>query len=106
MRTALASPRKVGSSHRFLFKRPQSNGIVERFHCTALDEHFRVEGRSTWFETINEMQIVLYDWLVTYNFKSPHRGSTNGRTPIQAFKQGLANHAQKEVTGKTKLIAA
>jgi transposase InsO family protein len=25
-------------------KRPQSNGIAERFHRTALDEHFRVEG--------------------------------------------------------------
>ena len=29
-------------------KRPQSNGIVERLHCTLLDEHFRVEGRRTW----------------------------------------------------------
>ena len=26
-------------------KRPQSNGIVERFHRTLVDEHFRVEGR-------------------------------------------------------------
>ena len=26
-------------------KRPQSNGIIERFHRTLLDEHFRVEGR-------------------------------------------------------------
>lgn len=37
-------------------KPPQSNGIVERFHRTLLDEHFRVEGRKTWFE---EMQAVL-----------------------------------------------
>jgi transposase InsO family protein len=29
-------------------KRPQSNGIVERFHRMLLDEHFRVEGRRTW----------------------------------------------------------
>jgi transposase InsO family protein len=42
-------------------KRPQSNGIVERFHRTVLDEHFRVEGRRTWFETIDEMQAVLDD---------------------------------------------
>jgi transposase InsO family protein len=26
-------------------RRPQSNGILERFHRTLLDEHFRVEGR-------------------------------------------------------------
>jgi transposase InsO family protein len=31
------------------------NGIIERFHRTLLDEHFRVEGRRTWFETIEEM---------------------------------------------------
>jgi transposase InsO family protein len=28
-------------------KQPPSNGIVERFHRTLLDEHFRVEGRKT-----------------------------------------------------------
>jgi transposase InsO family protein len=44
-------------------KRPQSNGIIERFHRTLLDEHFRVEGRRTWFETIDEMQAVLDDYL-------------------------------------------
>lgn len=27
---------------------------VERFHRTLLDEHFRVEGRRTWFETVEE----------------------------------------------------
>ncbi len=39
----------------------QSNGITERFHSTLLDEHFRVEGRRFWFETIEEMQAVLDD---------------------------------------------
>jgi transposase InsO family protein len=71
-------------------KRPQSNGIVERFHRTLLDEHFRVEGRRTWFETIDEMQAVLDDYLVTYNTRRPHQGrGMNGRTPITVFKAGL-----------------
>jgi len=71
-------------------KRPQSNGIVERFHRTALDEHFRVEGRRTWFETIDEMQGALDTWMAIYNTKRPHQGrNMNGRTPIQAFKEGL-----------------
>jgi 4-hydroxybenzoate polyprenyltransferase len=39
--------------------RPQSNGIVERLHRTLIDEHFRVEGRCTWFETVEEMRVVL-----------------------------------------------
>ena len=44
-------------------KRPQSNGIVERFYCTLLDEHFRVEGCRPWFETIDEMQAALDKYL-------------------------------------------
>ena len=32
-----------------------------------LDEHFRVEGRRTWFETIEEMQAVLDAYLDSYN---------------------------------------
>lgn len=71
-------------------KRPQSIGIVERFHRTALDEHFRVEGRRTWFETIEEMQAALDAWLTAYNTTRPHQGrGMNGRTPIRAFIEGL-----------------
>jgi hypothetical protein len=44
-----------------------SDGIVERLHRTLLDEHFRVEGRRTWFETLDEMQTVLDQYLVDYN---------------------------------------
>jgi transposase InsO family protein len=71
-------------------KRPQSNGIVERFHRTLLDEHFRVEGRKTWFETIEEMQTVLDDYLLGYNTRRPHQGrGMQGRTPLQAFRDGI-----------------
>lgn len=85
-------------------KRPQSNGIVERFHRTLLDEHFRVEGRRTWFETIAEMQDVLDDYLLAYNTRRPHQGrGMNGRTPVQAFIEGLPKPAnQQEVTATHK----
>jgi transposase InsO family protein len=79
--------------------RPQSNGIVERLHRTLLDEHFRVEGRRTWFETIDEMQVVLDQYLIDYNTKRPHQGrGMNGRTPITAFIAGI----RKEETTQTK----
>ena len=69
--------------------RPQSNGIVKRFHRTLLDEHFRAEGRRTWFETIDEMQGALDTLLLTYNRKRPHQDrGMNERTPWQAFKEG------------------
>lgn len=53
-------------------KRPQSNGIVEHLHRTLVDEHFRVEGRRTWYETIEEMQAALNAYLATYNTRRPH----------------------------------
>jgi transposase InsO family protein len=82
-------------------KRPQSNGIVERFHRTLLDEHFRVEGRRTWFETIDEMQKVLDDYLVTYNTKRPHQGrGMNSRTPATVFKAGLPKQTPQKPTEK------
>ena len=81
--------------------RPQSNGIVERFHRTLLDEHFRVEGRRTWFETIDEMQVALDQFLVAYNRKRPHQGRRmNARTPWQAFKEGLPG--AKKTTSTTE----
>ncbi|MEZ5890486.1 MAG: IS481 family transposase [Xanthobacteraceae bacterium] len=79
-------------------KRPQSNGIVERLHPTLLDEHFRVEGRRTWFDTIEEMQTVLDAYMETYNQRRPHQGrGMNGRTPATAFIEGLPKpHQPKE----------
>ena len=51
---------------------------------------FRVEGRRTWFETIDEMQPALDKFLVAYIRKRSHQGRRmNGRTPWQAFQEGL-----------------
>ncbi len=84
-------------------RRPQSNGILERFHRSLLDEHFRVEGRRTWFEIIDEMQVVLDDYLEAYNTKQPHQGrGMNGRTPIRAFTEGMPKTSNTEVTSQTK----
>jgi transposase InsO family protein/transposase-like protein len=92
-----------GITHRTTkVRRPQSNGIVERLHRTLLDEHFRVEGRRTWFETLDEMQTVLDSYLDRYNQRRPHQGRCmHGRTPCQAFTDGLLNTPAKEDTTKT-----
>jgi transposase InsO family protein len=72
-------------------RRPQSNGFIERFHRTLLDEHLRIAGRTKWYETLEEMQGDLDTYLVHYNTKRPHQGrNMNGRTPDTVFKAGLA----------------
>ena len=63
---------------------------MERFPRALLQEHFRVEGRRTWFETIDEMQVTLDTYLVTYNRKRPHQGrGMHERAPLHAFRHGL-----------------
>ena len=85
-------------------RRPQSNGFVERLHRTLLDEHFRIKGREKFYESVSEMQADLDAYLVVYNTKRPHQGrGMNGRTPLQAFRDGLKLRAKAETKGgKTK----
>lgn len=70
-------------------RRPQSNGFIERFHRTLLDEHLRIKGREKWYESVEEMQKDLDEYLILYNTKRPHQGrNMKGRTPSQAFEDG------------------
>jgi len=84
-------------------RRPQSNGFVERLHRTLLDEHFRIQGRTKWYETVEEMQKDLDAYLHHYNHKRPHQGrNLGGRTPYKAFVHGLpkTNTAPSKETPK------
>lgn len=71
-------------------RRPQSNGFVERLHRTLLDEHFRIQGRKTWYESLEQMQRDLDTYLHHYNHERAHQGrNMNGRVPYQVFIDGL-----------------
>lgn len=71
-------------------RRPQSNGYVERLHRTLLDEHFRIAGRTNFYESVQEMQNDLDIYLVKYNTQRSHQGrNMNGQTPYQAFIAGI-----------------
>ncbi|VFB10905.1 integrase catalytic subunit [Aeromonas salmonicida] len=48
-------------------RRPQSNGFIERLHHALLDEHFRIKGRTTWYESVEQMQTDLDSYLEQYN---------------------------------------
>lgn len=88
--------------------RPQSNGFIGRFHRTLLDEHLRVKGRTTWYESVDEMQADLDAYLETYNRNRPHRGrGMEGRTPYQVFKKGIRKpRSRKKSAGKEMKAAA
>ena len=68
-----------------------------------------MKGRTTWYETVEEMQADLDAYLEIYNTRRPHRGrGMNGKPPAHAFKAGikLAKKAAKTPTKKEKKTAA
>ena len=65
---------------------PKTNGFVERFNATILDEFFRKAFREQFFESVEALQKALDIWLVHYNTERPHRGYRNlGRRPIETI---------------------
>ena len=67
-------------------KSPQTNGIVERFHKTVLNEFYRVAFRKKLYGSIEELQIDLDNWIRGYNETRPHQGKwCYGKTPMQTF---------------------
>jgi transposase InsO family protein len=72
-------------------KHPWTNGFVERFHRTVLDEFFRVAFRTTFYESVEALQADLDAWLVHYNAERPHLGYRNhGKRPLDTVTEYLA----------------
>lgn len=77
-------------------KRPQTNGFVERFHRTALDEFYRVALREKVYLSVEALQEDLDHWLRHYNRERPHLGyRNNGRTPFETVQTFVKPHVQQ-----------
>jgi transposase InsO family protein len=67
-------------------KSPQTNGIVERFHKTMLNEFYRIAFRKKLYGSIAELQADLDRWLEEFNRGRPHQGRwCFGKTPMLTF---------------------
>lgn len=76
---------------------PKTNGFCERFNRTLKEEFFSVAYRKTLYESVQQLQDDLDRWLGFYNEQRSHQGyRTQGRTPAQAFADGLPLVAQAE----------
>ncbi|QGX39853.1 IS481 family transposase [Permianibacter aggregans] len=68
---------------------PQTNGICERFHKTILQEFYQVAFRKKIYQTIEELQADLDEWMHFYNHERTHQGKMCcGRTPMETFIDG------------------
>jgi len=79
---------------------PRTNGFVERFNRTVLDEFFREAFRKKFYGSLDELQADLDKWVNHYNHERPHRGYRNqGRKPYETFTMGkkeIAKHRDKK----------
>lgn len=77
---------------------PQTNGIVERFHRTMLDEFYRVVFRKKIYRSIDELQIDLDAWMTEYNEVRTHQGRyCFGKTPAQTFLDAIPLAREKNL---------
>ena len=71
------------------------NGICERFHKTILQEFYQITFRKKIYQTIEELQADLDEWIDHYNQERPHSGRfCYGKTPTQTFQE--SKHLAKE----------
>ena len=79
-------------------KRPQSNGMCERFHKTVKDEFYSVAFRKRLYTSLDELQADLDAWLVYFNTERPHSGRyCYGKTPLATFEDARALAKEKEL---------
>ena len=79
-------------------KSPQTNGICERFHKTALNEFYRVAFRKKVYRSIDELQTDLDLWIREYNEQRPHQGRwCFGKTPMQTFLDAMSMTKEKMI---------
>ncbi|MGH1570995.1 IS481 family transposase [Methylobacterium sp. P31] len=79
-------------------KSPQTNGIVERFHKTVLNEFYRVTLRKKIYGSLAELQADLDAWIRSYNEERPHQGRwCFGKTPMQTFLDAIPLAQEKMI---------
>jgi transposase InsO family protein len=65
---------------------PQTNGICERFHKTMQDECYSLLFRKKLYQSLEELQVDVDEWVRKYNEERPHSGRyCYGKTPWQTF---------------------
>lgn len=69
---------------------PQTNGICERFHQTIQNEFYATAFRRKIYNSLNELQNDVDDWIHDYNHERTHSGKhCYGKTPMQTLQDSI-----------------
>lgn len=78
---------------------PQTNGICERFHKTMQDECYSLLFRKKLYQSLEELQTDVDQWLRKYNEERPHSGRyCYGKTPWQTFLDSKRLALEKDLS--------
>jgi transposase InsO family protein len=76
---------------------PRTNGFVERFNGTVLEEFFRPTMHAKFYDSVETLQADLDAWLFHYNRERPHLGYRNqGRRPWETVERFVGQTARQE----------
>lgn len=79
-------------------RHPQTNGIVERFHKTILNEFYKVAFRKRVYLDLAQLQQDLDEWVHKYNPERTHQGKMCcGRTPFDTMIDGKRIWQEKKL---------
>lgn len=79
-------------------RHPQTNGICERFHRTIQDEFYAIVFRKRIFNTLDDLQAELDEWIHWYNHERTHEGKyCFGKTPWQTFMESKHLAYEKQI---------
>jgi Integrase core domain/Winged helix-turn helix len=79
-------------------RHPQSNGICERLHRTMQEEFYAVAFRKKLYNSLEELQRDLDQWIKYYNNERTHSGRyCYGKTPMETFKESIILARQKMI---------
>jgi len=76
---------------------PQSNGMVERFNRTLLEEFYQIAMIKKVYVSLSQLQEDLDQFITYYNFKRTNQGyRLKGKIPYQRFLDGKRKYALPE----------
>ena len=76
---------------------PQSNGIVERFNRTLLEEFYQIAMMKKVYSSLDQLQDDLDKFIYYYNFKRTNQGyRLKGKIPYQKFLDSKRKYALPE----------
>ena len=89
---------KCGITHTRIKPRcPKSNGMVERFNRTLLEEFYQIAMLKKVYTSLDELQDDLDQFITYYNFKRTNQGyRLKGKIPYQKFLSGMRKYSLPE----------